>query len=55
MYIPTYFQSPSNKILQWALFMKQHLRFGLVWAGWADLSLLISFTFYNYFEYRGLA
>ena len=25
-------QSPPNKVLRWALFMKQNLRFGLVWA-----------------------
>ena len=30
-----YVQSPSNKILRLAFFMKLNLRFGLFWAGWA--------------------
>ena len=28
-------QSPLNKVLWWALFWKQNMKSGLVWAGWA--------------------
>ena len=38
--LPNPSQSSSNKVLQQALFMKQNLRFVLVWDGWAGLSLL---------------
>ena len=42
-------QSPSNKALRWALFMKQNLRFGLVWASLGSLEFM---NFYNYFGYE---
>ena len=35
------YQSFSNKVLWRALFMKENLRFGLVWTGWTAQSSLI--------------
>ena len=41
--------SASCQVLRF-IFMKQNLRCGLVWAGWAMESPGVSCTFYNYFE-----
>ena len=40
-------QNPSNKVLRWALFIKQNLRFGQFWDCLASLELM---KFLYYFD-----